>query len=86
MHATYRLLSIELRQQKGLLLIYGLKVQKKKDQFGDQVANTVQAAHPDKPRPEVTALAKYRTDVAVIPTSTGNQLVRSSQLTLIFLA
>ncbi len=42
-----------------------------------QAANTVQAAHPDKPRPDVTALAKIRTDVAVIPTATGNQLVRA---------
>lgn len=42
-----------------------------------QAANTVQAAHPDKPRPDVTALARMRTDVAVIPTSTGNQLVRT---------
>lgn len=40
----------------------------------EQAANTVQAAHPDKPRPDVTALARIRTDVAVIPTSTGNQL------------
>lgn len=42
---------------------------------GHQVANTVQAAHPDKPRPDVTKLAQLRTDVAVIPTATGNQLV-----------
>ncbi len=41
-----------------------------------QVANTVAAAHPDKPPPQVTAMAKMRTDVAVIPTQTGNQLVR----------
>lgn len=41
-----------------------------------QAANTVQAAHPDKPRPDVTALAKIRTGVAIIPTSSGNQLVR----------
>ena len=40
-----------------------------------QVANTVAAAHPDKQRPEVTPLARMRTDVAVIPTQTGNQLV-----------
>lgn len=43
-----------------------------------QAANTVQAAHPDKPRPDVTALAQMRTEVAVIPTSTGNQLVSMS--------
>ena len=42
-----------------------------------QAANTIQAAHPDKPRPQVTALARVRTDVAVIPTATGNQLVRT---------
>ena len=30
-----------------------------------------QAAHPDKPPPPVTALARARTDVSVIPTSTG---------------
>lgn len=30
-----------------------------------------QAAHPDKPAPPVTALAQARTDVSVIPTSTG---------------
>lgn len=30
-----------------------------------------QAAHPDKPAPPVTALAQVRTDVSVIPTSTG---------------
>ena len=43
-----------------------------------QVSNTIAAAHPDKPRPAppVTALAKVRTDVQVVPTQTGNQLVR----------
>lgn len=43
----------------------------------EQVANTIAAAHPDKPRPTppVTALAKLRTDVVVVPTQTGNQLV-----------
>lgn len=41
-----------------------------------QAANTIAAAHPDKPRPPVTALAKLRTDVQVVPTQTGNQLVR----------
>ena len=45
---------------------------------GLQVSNTIAAAHPDKPRPAppVTALAKMRTDVQVVPTQTGNQLVR----------
>lgn len=41
----------------------------------EQAANTVEAAHPDKPRPQITPLARVRTDVAVIPTQTGNQLV-----------
>ncbi len=36
-----------------------------------------QAAHPDKPRPPVTALAKARHDIAVIPTAAGDQLVGS---------
>ncbi|KAL4451629.1 hypothetical protein ABPG75_007291 [Micractinium tetrahymenae] len=40
----------------------------------EQVATAVQAAHPDRPPPPVTALAQARTDVSVIPTSTGNQL------------
>ena len=48
-----------------------------------QVSNTIAAAHPDKPRPAppVTALAKLRTDVQVVPTQMGNQLVscRTSQ-------
>ncbi|KAK9808529.1 hypothetical protein WJX73_005262 [Symbiochloris irregularis] len=48
----------------------------------ENVANTVQAAHPDKPRPPVTALARMRTDVAVIPTQTGNQLVVATPLGL----
>ena len=48
-----------------------------------QAANTIAAAHPDKPRPEVTALAKLRTDVAVVPTQTGNQLVRKRHDTLV---
>ncbi|PSC69495.1 Altered inheritance rate of mitochondria 25 [Micractinium conductrix] len=41
----------------------------------EQAAATVAAAHPDRPAPPVTALARARTDVSVIPTSTGNQLV-----------
>ncbi|KAL4433405.1 hypothetical protein ABPG77_010258 [Micractinium sp. CCAP 211/92] len=41
----------------------------------EQVATAVHAAHPDRPPPPVTALAQARTDVSVIPTSTGNQLV-----------
>lgn len=47
-----------------------------------QAANTIAAAHPDKPRPPVTALAKLRTDVQVVPTQTGNQLVRTSKMLL----
>ena len=49
-----------------------------------QVSNTIAAAHPDKPRPPppVTALAKLRTDVQVVPTQTGNQLVRPSGMLL----
>ena len=44
-----------------------------------QVSNTIAAAHPDKPRPAppVTTLAKLRTDVQVVPTQMGNQLVSS---------
>ena len=42
------------------------------------MANTIEAAHPDKPRPQVTALAKARNDIMVIPTATGDQLVRPS--------
>ena len=41
------------------------------------MANTIEAAHPDKPRPDVTALAKARNDIMVIPTATGDQLVRA---------
>ncbi|BDA48458.1 Altered inheritance rate of mitochondria protein 25 [Coccomyxa sp. Obi] len=40
----------------------------------EQAANTIAAAHPDKPPPKVTALARLRTDVQVVPTQTGNQL------------
>lgn len=51
--------------------------------FGDkpmeaasQAAKTIQAAHPDKPAPPVTAVAKYRNpDMQVIATSTADQLV-----------
>ena len=45
-------------------------------QAAEHVANTIEAAHPDKPRPDVTALAKARNDIMVIPTATGDQLVR----------
>ena len=52
--------------------------------FGDkpmeaatQATKTIQAAHPDKPAPAVTAVAKYRNpDMQVIATSTADQLVR----------
>lgn len=45
------------------------------DEAAQNVANTIQAAHPDKPKPPVTAIAKLRTGVSVIPTQAGNQLV-----------
>ena len=41
----------------------------------EQAAKTIAAAHPDKPAPPVTALAKLRTGVTVVPTQTGSQLV-----------
>ena len=41
----------------------------------EQAAKTIAAAHPDKPAPPVTALAKLRTGLAVVPTQTGSQLV-----------
>lgn len=44
------------------------------DEAAQNVANTIQAAHPDKPKPPVTAIAKLRTGVSVIPTQAGNQL------------
>lgn len=40
-----------------------------------QLSTAIHAQHPDQPPPPVTALARYRTGVEVIPTSTGNQLV-----------
>ena len=45
-------------------------------QAAEHVANTIQAAHPDKPRPRVTLLATARNDLALIPTAAGDQLVR----------
>ena len=42
----------------------------------------MQAAHPDKPPPQVTALARLRTDVAVIASSTGAQLAVQRPLAL----
>lgn len=48
----------------------------------EQVAEAVAAAHPDKPPPKVTALARLATGVTVIPTSTGNQLVVHRELRL----
>jgi len=45
-----------------------------------QVVNTIEAAHPDKPRPQlpadVTALTEVRKDVQVVTTQTGSALVR----------
>lgn len=49
----------------------------------EQVATAVQAAHPDKPPPPVTALARVRTDVSVIPTSTGARLACSVAVGLV---
>lgn len=40
-----------------------------------QLSTAIHAQHPERPAPPVTALARYSTDVQVIPTSTGNQLV-----------
>ena len=56
--------------------------------FGDkpteaasQATKTIQAAHPDKPAPPVTAVAKYRNpDMQIIATSTADQLVRPSNV------
>ncbi|KAL0047615.1 hypothetical protein WJX82_007792 [Trebouxia sp. C0006] len=58
--------------------------------FGDkpmeaasQASKTIQAAHPDKPAPAVTAVAKYRNpDMQVIATSTADQLVVQRPLML----
>jgi len=41
----------------------------------EHMANAIAAAHPDKPRPPVTPLAKARNELAVIPTQAGDQLV-----------
>jgi uncharacterized protein YxjI len=48
----------------------------------EQIHTAIEAAHPDRPAPPVTALARLRTDAAVIPTTTGNQLavIRPLQL------
>ena len=44
-----------------------------------QVVNTIEAAHPDKPRPalppKVTEMAKLRNDIMVVPQQTGDALV-----------
>ena len=49
----------------------------------EQASKTIQAAHPDKPVPPVTAVAKYRNpDMQVIATSTADQLVSFGQLAL----
>ena len=60
--------------------------------FGDkpmeaatQATKTIQAAHPDKPAPAVTAVAKYRNpDMQVIATSTADQLVRPYWVACVF--
>jgi uncharacterized protein YxjI len=48
----------------------------------EQIHTALEVAHPDRPAPPVTALARLRTDATVIPTTTGNQLavVRPLQL------
>lgn len=49
----------------------------------EQASKTIQAAHPDKPAPPVTAVAKYRNpDMQVIATSTADQLVVQRPLIL----
>ena len=46
----------------------------------EQATKTIQAAHPDKPAPPVTAVAKYRNpDMQIIATSTADQLVSLPQ-------
>ncbi|KAK2076287.1 hypothetical protein QBZ16_001219 [Prototheca wickerhamii] len=40
-----------------------------------QLSTAIHAQHPERPAPPVTALARFSTDMQVIPTSTGNQLV-----------
>lgn len=48
----------------------------KPEEAAEQAANIVKAAHPDKPAPPVTAVAKYRNPrLQVIATSTADQLV-----------
>ena len=47
-----------------------------------RLRTSIQAAHPDRPSPPITALAKLRTDAAVIPTQTGDQLVVARPLAL----
>lgn len=46
----------------------------KPQEAAEQVANSIKAAHPEKPRPPVTAIAKARNDLTVIPTAAGDQL------------
>ena len=48
----------------------------------EQLSTAVQAAHPDKPPPDVTALARLRNDLSVIPTSTGALWLGDSQRSL----
>ena len=56
------------------------------DEAAEQAANIVKAAHPDKPAPPVTAVAKYRNpEMQVITTSTADQLVRGPLLLLMLL-
>ncbi|KAH7622753.1 hypothetical protein Ndes2526B_g03592 [Nannochloris sp. 'desiccata'] len=48
----------------------------------EQIHTAVEAAHPNRPAPPVTALAGLRTDAVVIPTTIGNQLAVSRPLQL----
>ncbi|KAK9833274.1 hypothetical protein WJX81_001649 [Elliptochloris bilobata] len=48
------------------------------EEAAEQVVNAIEAAHPDKPQPalpaKVTAMAKLRNDIMVVPTQTGDAL------------
>ncbi|KAL3131136.1 hypothetical protein ABBQ38_000441 [Trebouxia sp. C0009 RCD-2024] len=55
----------------------------KPNEAASQATKTIQAAHPDKPAPAVTAVAKYRNpDMHIIATSTADQLVVQRPLVL----
>lgn len=52
------------------------------DDAARQLQTAIAAQHPDRPPPPVTSLARLRTDVQVIPASSGNQLVAQRSLQL----